>query len=162
MEAARDPEGWWGETTKKYYPLMDPEEGCVNQLKKSGFSTDDVKFVLHSHLHLDHSGACGNFPKARHLVQRREIDWAFAADWFMKGGYIMNDLAKPGINWDIMEDEDQYDVFGDGACRILCRLAIRRATSPSWCGCPSRVRSCLRSMRLTRWTIGRRNACPAH
>ena len=73
-----------------------------------------MKFVLHSHLHLDHSGACGNFPKARHLVQRREIDWAFAADWFMKGGYIMNDLTKPGIKWDVMEDEDQYDVFGDG------------------------------------------------
>ncbi|PDQ18614.1 MBL fold metallo-hydrolase [Mesorhizobium sanjuanii] len=119
VEAARDPVGWWGDTTKKYYPIMDPEEGCVNQLGKIGMKPDDIKFVLHSHLHLDHSGACGNFPKARHLVQRREIAWAFAADWFMQGGYIKKDLTKDGISWDVMEGEDQYDVFGDGSVQTF-------------------------------------------
>lgn len=98
---------------------MDPAEGCVNQLAKIGMKPDDIKFVLHSHLHLDHSGACGNFPKARHLVQRREIDWAFSADWFMQGGYIKKDLTKDGITWDVMEDEDQYDVFGDGSVQTF-------------------------------------------
>ena len=115
VEAAHDPEGWWGETTKKYYPIMDPDEGCVNSLAKIGMKPDDVKYVLHSHLHLDHTGACGNFPKATHLVQRAEIDWAYSADWFMQGGYIKNDLYKDNITWDVMEDEDEYDLFRDGS-----------------------------------------------
>ncbi|WP_428030017.1 AttM family quorum-quenching N-acyl homoserine lactonase [Ancylobacter sp.] len=114
VEAALDPEGHWGELTNKYYPLMDPEDGCVNRLKQAGFDPADVKYVIHSHLHLDHTGACGNFPNAKHIVQRREYEWAFSADWYMKLGYVMKDILKPGIQWEFLEDEDGFDLYGDG------------------------------------------------
>jgi hypothetical protein len=51
VEAARDPKGWWCETTEVYYPLMDPEEGSLNQLAKIGMKPTDIKFVLHCYLH---------------------------------------------------------------------------------------------------------------
>ena len=43
------------------------------QLKKLGLSTDDVKVVITSHTHLDHAGNMGMFPKAIHVVQKKEM-----------------------------------------------------------------------------------------
>ena len=68
VEAALDPKGHWGAVADVYYPFMDPEEGCMNRLKEAGFDPADVKYVIHSHLHLDHTGAIGNFRHRRLLI----------------------------------------------------------------------------------------------
>lgn len=114
VEAARDPKGHWGAVADVYWPEMDEEDWCVNRLQEAGFDPKDVKYVIQSHLHLDHSGACGHFPNATHIVQRREWEYAYTADWFAAGGYIRKDFDKPGIKWDILENEDAFDLYGDG------------------------------------------------
>lgn len=117
VEAAIDPKGHWGDVADVYWPVMDPEDGCINRLTEAGFDPADVKYVIHSHLHLDHTGAIGNFPNATHIVQKREYEYAFGADWFAAGGYIMKDITKPGVKWDLIE-EDGLDLYGDGVIQL--------------------------------------------
>lgn len=120
VECATDPDGHWGAITSVYRPVMQPEQGCVAALKALGIEPEDVRYVLQSHLHLDHTGATGRFPNATHIVRRREYEYALAPDWFARGGYIRADFDRPGIKWQLLEEsEDGYDVFGDGTIRFI-------------------------------------------
>lgn len=120
LEAAQDPKGHWGSVADVYWPMLTEEETCLNQLEKLGIDPADVKFVVQSHLHLDHTGGTGRFPNATHLVQRREYEYAFTADWFAAGGYIRKDFDKPDLKWFFLDGEatDGYDIYGDGVCRL--------------------------------------------
>lgn len=55
---------------------MTPEQEIGSQLEKLGFSTDDVRWVILTHLHQDHDGGLHYFPKAEFLVSRQE--WSAA------------------------------------------------------------------------------------
>jgi len=120
-ECADDPRAHWGDISDVYWPVMTPEQACVPALKAAGFDPADVRYVLQSHLHLDHTGALGaidQFPNAEVITTRTEYEYAFAPDWFAAGGYIQKDYNKPGVPWALLEDtEDGYDVFGDGTIR---------------------------------------------
>ncbi|MEZ0214359.1 MAG: N-acyl homoserine lactonase AttM [Xanthobacteraceae bacterium] len=121
VEAATDPRGHWGAVTDIYWPLLTEEEGCVNQLRKHGFKVEDVRYVLQSHLHIDHTGAFGHFPNATHIVQRKEYEYAYTADWFSAGGYIRKDFDKPGIKWFFLDGTatDGFDLYGDGTIKVI-------------------------------------------
>lgn len=120
VECARDPQAHWGDMTNVYQPVMREDEGCVAALQHHGIEADSVRYVLQSHLHLDHTGAVGRFPNATHIVRRREYDYAMAPDWFAAGGYIRADFDRPGLKWHCLEDiDDGYDVFGDGVIRFI-------------------------------------------
>jgi len=120
-ECAEDPRAHWGDICDVYWPVMTPEQACVPAMKAAGFDPADVRYVLQSHLHLDHTGALAaieEFPNAEVIATRREYEYAFAPDWFAAGGYIQKDFNKPGVPWALLEDtEDGYDVFGDGTLR---------------------------------------------
>ena len=116
VEAATDPRGHWGAICDVYKPVMDVSEGCVAQLERLGIKPEDVKYVVQSHLHLDHTGAVGRFPNATHIVQRPEYEYAFTPDWFAAGGYIRKDFDRPGLKWQFLNgtQDDFYDIYGDG------------------------------------------------
>jgi glyoxylase-like metal-dependent hydrolase (beta-lactamase superfamily II) len=120
-ECADDPERHWGGISDVYWPVMTPEQACVPAMQAAGFDPSDVRYVLQSHLHLDHTGALGaidQFPNAEVIATRDEYDYAHAPDWFAAGGYIQQDYNKAGVPWSLLEDtEDGYDVFGDGTIR---------------------------------------------
>ncbi|MDR2282466.1 MAG: N-acyl homoserine lactonase family protein [Sphingobacterium sp.] len=121
VQCATDPVGHWGGITEVYWPVMKESEGCLNTIKELGIDPSSIKFVIQSHLHLDHTGAVGNFPNATHIVQRKEYEYAFTPDWFAAGGYIRKDFDKPNLKWQFLELEynDSYDVYGDGVIRII-------------------------------------------
>lgn len=121
VECAVNPETHWGDVAKVYWPEMKAEEGCYQAVQTVGVAPESVKFVLQSHLHLDHTGAAGRFPNAIHLVQRKEYEYAFTADWFAAGGYIQKDFDKPGLKWHFLEiDKDEvFDLYGDGVVKII-------------------------------------------
>lgn len=116
VEVADNPRGYWGDICNVYLPILDSKDGCVNQVKKLGIEPASIRYVLQSHLHLDHTGAIGCFPNATHIVQRREYEYAHAPDWFASGGYIKRDFNKPNLKWQFLnaEADDYYDIFGDG------------------------------------------------
>lgn len=120
LEAARDPKGHWGDVADVYWPLLTEEQTCINQLQAHGFDPADVKYVLQSHLHLDHTGATGRFPNATHVVHKREYEYAFTADWFAAGGYIRKDFDKPGLKWHFLDGahSDGFDLYGDGVIKM--------------------------------------------
>lgn len=120
IEAARDPIKHWGEGARRYYPLLEEADACPNRFREAGFDPASVRYVLHSHLHLDHTGAIGHFPNATYIVQRKEYEYAFAPDWFTKGSYIRADFEKPGLKWHFLEgqDHDGFDLYGDGTIKF--------------------------------------------
>ncbi len=121
IEAAIDKRSHWGDVVAAYDPIMAVSEGCVEQLKMVDVAPYDVRYVVQSHLHLDHTGAIGRFPKAQHIVQRIEYDYAFKPHWFSAGAYIRADFDRPGLDWKFLGGEytDNYDLFGDGTVRMI-------------------------------------------
>ncbi len=121
VEVAVDKRGHWGAVIDAYDPIMDVKDNCVEQCRLVGVEPEDVRYVLQSHLHLDHSGAIGRFPNALHIVQRIEYDYAFEPDWFSEGAYIKMDFDRPGLDWKFLGGEytDNYDLFGDGTIRMI-------------------------------------------
>ena len=91
------------------------------QLKKVGLSVTDVKVLITSHTHLDHGGNMGMFPKAIHVVQKKEMYQGWWPEKFQGrgvGDFVMADLnAARGYNY--LELDGDYDLFGDGTVQII-------------------------------------------
>jgi glyoxylase-like metal-dependent hydrolase (beta-lactamase superfamily II) len=121
-ECATDPLRHWGGVSEVYWPVMTPEQACVPALEALGVDLAGVRYIVQSHLHLDHTGALAayeSFPNATVIARRTEYEYAHAPDWFADGGYIRADYVKPGIDWQLLEDhEDGYDLYGDGVIRM--------------------------------------------
>ncbi len=121
LEAALDKRAHWGAVVDVYDPIMDPSENCVDQCRSVGVRPEDVRFVVQSHLHLDHTGAIGRFPRAEHIVQRIEYEYAYNPDWFSAAAYIRADFDRPNLSWRFLGGEytDHFDLFGDGVLRMI-------------------------------------------
>ncbi len=53
------------------------EQLLENQLKKHGLKYGDIKYVLHTHLHIDHAGKDDLFPdNTTVVINRRELEYA--------------------------------------------------------------------------------------
>lgn len=121
-EVVDDPKGHWSNIYEVYWPEMTAQQAVVPALAAAGFDPADVRYVVQSHLHLDHTGALAAidaFPNAKVIVSRKEFDYAQAPDWYAFGGYIQKDYVKPGIDWLYLADtDDGWDLFGDGSFKI--------------------------------------------
>lgn len=119
---ATDAVGHWGAISDVYWPTMTEDQACVPQLEQLGVDLSGVRWIVQSHLHLDHTGAVAaldSFPNAQVLVRRAEYEYGHAPDWFAAGGYIQPDYLKPGVDWVLLEDyEDGYDLYGDGVIKL--------------------------------------------
>lgn len=106
----------WGKLAKVFQPLGGKGSGVAAQLEKIGVKTDDVKYVVNSHLHFDHAGGNGFFPGATFIVQREELQCARNPENAGKG-YIRADWDDPALHYEAIEGE--RDLFGDGLLRIV-------------------------------------------
>lgn len=92
------------------------------QLKKLGYSVDQVKVVVSSHAHLDHSGNIEMFPKAIHVYQKKELYQGWWPETFQgrasPGSFVMADLDN-AREFNFMELNGDYDLFGDGTAIVL-------------------------------------------
>jgi N-acyl homoserine lactone hydrolase len=92
------------------------------QLKRLGYSADQVKVVVTSHTHLDHIGNILLFPKAIHVLQKKELYQGWWPEQFQgrsgTGTFVMADIAK-AREFTYLELEGDYDLFGDGSVKIL-------------------------------------------
>lgn len=119
LEVVHEKEAHWGDVLAAYDPVMTEDQWCVNGIKKVGCAPEDIKYVIMSHLHLDHAGGVGHFPNARYIVQRDELHFAYVPDSYMKGAYIRKDFDKD-VDWLILNGwtDDKFDLFGDGTIQI--------------------------------------------
>ncbi len=111
----------WGGVYDVFTPVLRHEQTCLEQVRALGLDPDAFSHVVLSHLHLDHVGAIGRFPKATHIVQKVEMDYARHPDWFQVGAYVQADIQKPGVDWLVLDEGwgDFYDVHGDGSIVLI-------------------------------------------
>jgi N-acyl homoserine lactone hydrolase len=117
LTVARDARAHWGQLADYFSVVMDEEEHCVAQLARLGVAPEGVRYVVQTHLHIDHTGALGHFPQASVIVQAKELDAARAADPPEARGYVRADFEQQGLRWQTIDGE--LDLFGDGAIRLL-------------------------------------------
>ena len=86
------------------------------QLKEAGFTPDSVTHLGLSHMHFDHIGNVGLFPKATLLMQKEEYASAFGTD-AAKFGNDAKNYPTLGAN-PKQELSGDHDVFGDGSVVI--------------------------------------------
>jgi N-acyl homoserine lactone hydrolase len=121
IEAALDTKKHWGAITEMSSLEMDPDEWIVPTLERLGIDFEGIRWIVQSHLHLDHTGAVAaieRFPNAQVLATRQEYEWGHAPEGFTALGYIKADYVKPGVDWVLLEEaDDGWDLFGDGTLR---------------------------------------------
>jgi N-acyl homoserine lactone hydrolase len=83
--------------------VMADEDAIVARLASVGMTPQDVDIVVNSHLHFDHAGNNGAFPRATFIVQRDHLAHARGRPNF------------PGLYWDVPE---LTYVPADGRTRI--------------------------------------------
>ena len=83
------PDATFGQASFKV--VMSAEDAIVSRLASLGVRPDDVAVIVNSHLHFDHAGNNGAFPRATFVVQAEHIAFARGKPNF------------PGVYWDIPE-----------------------------------------------------------
>ncbi|MGW2588480.1 N-acyl homoserine lactonase family protein [Streptomyces virginiae] len=78
-------DSYWGVGLRAAYgaQAFTREHAIDAQLDRLGYRLSDVKYVIYSHLHLDHAGGMSYFPEAVHVVQHDEL--AGDTDLFLDG-----------------------------------------------------------------------------
>ena len=136
---AVDAKKHWGVITEMSTPFMEPEQAVLPSLERIGVDPASVRWIVQSHLHLDHTGALADihhFPNAQVLATRTEYEWAHLPEAFNALAYCQADYVKPGIDWVLLEESDDgWDLFGDGVVRCGGRRPL--AGSPVLRGRPA-------------------------
>ena len=120
----KDP-SYWGASFNALKPVNTPDVAIDTQLGKIGLKPDDIKYVVVSHLHLDHGGNVGKFPNSTIVVQKDEIQNAFRPKAGTGGPYMIGDfLPLRAENKDypnavkMLQLEGDLDLFGDGTLMV--------------------------------------------
>lgn len=116
---AVNPEAHWGARALERKPRMRPEQAVAQQLERIGVRSNDVRYVVLSCLLPDHAGGMQAFPTARFIVQFQELQDAWWPDRRYIASYDFRELVPTrGFDYWELHDED-LDLFGDGALRVL-------------------------------------------
>jgi glyoxylase-like metal-dependent hydrolase (beta-lactamase superfamily II) len=112
---------YWGASFNALKPVNTPDVAIDTQLQKIGLKPDDIKYVVVSHLHLDHGGNVGKFPNSTIVVQKTEIQNAFWPEPGTGGPYMIGDvmpLRAPNADMPnaikMIQLNGDLDLFGDG------------------------------------------------
>ena len=113
-----DAAGWWGPLAKGFGLKMTKDDAIPAQLAKIGLKTDDIKYVVVGHLHLDHGGNVGQFPNATLVAQDDELKAAWWPDVGFSVYYIPGDFADTK-KMNIIRLNGDLDLFDDGSVRLM-------------------------------------------
>jgi glyoxylase-like metal-dependent hydrolase (beta-lactamase superfamily II) len=115
-----DPAAWWGKTVAGLEIRVSEQDCMPARLRSVGLKPEDVKFVIMSHLHIDHAGEMESFPKATFVVRASEMKFAWWADPHMRHVYVVNDLKNTrGFEYLEIPDDVDWDLFGDGSMVLI-------------------------------------------
>jgi N-acyl homoserine lactone hydrolase len=116
LAVARDPCEHLGPLAEIFEVHMTEDDHCLAQLKQAGADADSIRHIVQTHLHMDHTGALGHFPRASVIVHERELDAALASKPY-ENGYVREDFDRNDIDWQPVTAE--HDLFGDGTIRLI-------------------------------------------
>jgi N-acyl homoserine lactone hydrolase len=126
---AVDPKQNLGPLLGRLYTIeMEPEQAIAAQLRALGVDPDEIKIVVMTHMHMDHTSAISDFTEATYVLGERE--WgAFSAPRSTFSGYVKKHAAVAVEFREVVYDTrvvDSYstfgrafDLFGDGSIRLV-------------------------------------------
>ena len=95
-----------------------PDQRLDRQMKRMGYDPADVRYVILSHLHVDHVGCMPQFRDSTFIVRRQELRAAWWPDVYERG-YDFDTLLRTRELTYIQPGQDEaFDVFGDGT--LVC------------------------------------------
>ena len=117
---------FWFQRLAKFQ--IQPEDTATLQMEKLGFSVDEVRFVVLSHLHQDHHGTIAEFRNSELVVWREEWNAMDASG--PRGEYLKERIDLPGLRWQRISMQptsdsmlapfsEAFDLLGDGALMLL-------------------------------------------
>jgi len=79
-------------------------------LRELGHGPEDIRWVMHTHLHFDHAGGDLSreglsFPRARYVVQRKELDFARHTNERTAGSYLPHNFE--GVPFQLIDGETE-------------------------------------------------------
>jgi glyoxylase-like metal-dependent hydrolase (beta-lactamase superfamily II) len=112
---------YWGGFIQALNPVRTADVAIDTQLGKIGLKPDDIKYVVVGHMHLDHGGNIGKFPKSMLVVQKDEIRNAFwpepgTASNYVPGDFMMMRTQPPkpmATDWPMIQLQGDLDLFND-------------------------------------------------
>jgi glyoxylase-like metal-dependent hydrolase (beta-lactamase superfamily II) len=112
---------WAGGMCDFLKPSQKREDVIDMQLRRLGYAPERVKAVITSHAHLDHIGNIKLFPNAVHVIQKKELYQAWWPEKFQRegGAFVMGDFDGPARDFNYLELEGDYDLFGDSTVTVL-------------------------------------------
>ncbi|MCS5780961.1 N-acyl homoserine lactonase family protein [Klebsiella pneumoniae subsp. pneumoniae] len=121
VEGLKDPSGYWGSAVEQFKPVMSEEQGCVEQLKRIGIAPEDIRYVVLSHLHSDHTGAIGRFPMLRMLSRGKSMNMPLPLTGLLREPIADAISIVPNSNWLFLNglSDDHYDLYGDGTLQCI-------------------------------------------
>jgi len=117
-DVAVDPVAYWGPFAQALQVSYPKEMLLDRQIQGLGYKMSDIKYVVVSHLHLDHTGYMHAFPNAKFLIMANELRYGYWPDADRRGAFILNDIL-PTRNFNWIELDSDFDLFDDGS---LCML----------------------------------------
>lgn len=104
-EVIADARKAWGNAAE-YLSVSMKEEGDIrNYLRALRLTPEDVKYLVLSHLHIDHAGALRFFPRAEIIVQEDEYRYAYHPAGFAAANYRKGDFDYPHLNWKLIDGD---------------------------------------------------------
>lgn len=95
------------------------ESRIDRQVRRLGYDPAGVRYVILSHLHLDHVGCMPLFPDATFVVRRQELRAAWWPDAY-EHGYDFDLLLKTrSLTYLQVPDGVDFDLFGDGSLVLI-------------------------------------------
>ncbi|KIY23456.1 MULTISPECIES: AhlS family quorum-quenching N-acyl homoserine lactonase [Mesobacillus] len=97
--------GRWGEATQKMFPIAMSEECYLHhRLEQLNVRPEEIKYVVASHLHLDHAGCLEMFTNATIIVHEDELNGTLQtyARNQKEGAYVWADIdawIKNNLQW---------------------------------------------------------------
>ena len=98
--------------------VVDREDQVVARLKQLGYCPDDIKYVVMTHLHVDHAAYMTEFPNATFIVRKEELRAAWWSER-CEHGYVYEHY-RDTRDFKYLEplDQEDYDIFMDGS--VVC------------------------------------------
>ena len=95
------------------------EDQIVNRLAELEIKAEDIKYVVMTHLHVDHAAYMTSFPNATFIVRKQELKSAWWPESCEKG-YVYDDY-KDTRKYHFLQPDDQeiFDVFLDGSILLI-------------------------------------------
>lgn len=118
------PDGRWPEGLQAVFPHSGGEEcDLPNRLEALGLGPDQIRYVVLSHLHMDHAGCVEFFRKSQLIVHEDELSSALRHFALHDHGsaYIWKDIdqwVRKPLNWRLIGREEPNQRLVDGV-RLL-------------------------------------------